>query len=165
MNKNLLTKLIFITLIIIPLIIISNENMLICENLAESVGIEVANASTINLSTQDVNNDAPPFVFPDEFLQSRWIPLPALVIIETVESYFDESTTISFYPDKLVLPITLWVIDANEIWSLVLVMPSWLVGTEDGEVSVTVTTWGGTLVVTIMIKILPFPFDEQRKLK
>ena len=159
MNKKLITKLILISFIIILLIMISNESMLICEDLADSIDVEVANASTINPSTQDVNN-MPPFVFPSEFLKSRWIPLPALLIIKTVESYFDESTTITFEPAKLVLPITLWIIDANEIWSLVLVMPSWLVGAEDGEVRLIMTTWGGTLIVSITVKMFPFFLDE-----
>ena len=160
MKKKIITKLILITIIIIPLIMISNESMLIYEDLAEYLCVELANASTINHTTQDVNNYADLYVAPGKLPRSRWIPLPVLMIIQTIEFYFDESATLSFDPPELVLPITLWAISEDTIWSLVLVMPSWLVGTEDDGVNWTVTTDSGMLGSWIEITMLPFILDK-----
>ncbi len=100
-------------------------------------------------------------ITPYYVLRSRWIPLPVLIVCVASGTHFNQSTTtLTFNPATSAMPITLWVFNETNVWSLTLIMPSWFAGAEDEILTVTVTTGTDWIADTISIKMLPYPLDE-----
>jgi hypothetical protein len=73
---------------------------------------------------------------------------------------------VTFAPAASVLPLIPLILDAQTIWELIFVMPSWLAGGAESEtLTVTVTTGSEVVDDDVAIEILPFLLDEKKSLK
>jgi hypothetical protein len=105
-------------------------------------------------------------VVTDPLWKSHWIPLPYFLVIKGDDTSFAAfKSVINFDPPTSVLPLLTLIWDAESIWHLLLVMPSWLAGEADQMVTVTVTTEDEVVSDDFMIKLLPFIFDEVKSIK
>lgn len=107
-------------------------------------------------------------VSPDPVYRSRWVALPKLMRIEGAYTNFDKTTKVEYDPTdsalsvikmpRLVLPAK------QEIWQIIIVMPSLLTGVGfDGSsetVTVTVSTGTEEVVGTFEIDMLTWILDE-----
>jgi hypothetical protein len=118
---------------------------------------DTANDNVSDSATVVVEN--PMTVSPDLMLRSRWILLPALMSIKGEGTSFAIfKSRVTFEPRNSVLPMPPLVLNAERIWQLVFVMPSWLTGiwNESETVMVTVTTESEVTSDTFEIRMLPF---------
>ena len=113
-------------------------------------------------------------IVPATVPRSRWIVLPVLMTIEGEGTSFapfsifnGEYSVVTFDPATSVLALPPLVLNAERIWQLILVMPSWLTGiwNESEIVTVTVTTGTEKVSGNLTIEMLPFLLDEQESLK
>ena len=106
-------------------------------------------------------------IFPDTLLRSRWITLPAWIIIpgNCHNTNFDAATTVEFWETASIIKMPKLVINNNHILQLLFLRPSWLVGVEYEFVEVVVKAGGEVATGDLYIEMLPFPLDEQRLLK
>ncbi len=106
-------------------------------------------------------------VSPDPMYRSRWIMIPVLVTVATDDTSFDSSTVITYEPPTSVLPMPPLVVDVENIWQLIFIMPSWLTGIWDESETLTLAvTWeAGAIYADVTVHMLPFPLDEQKILK
>jgi hypothetical protein len=104
-------------------------------------------------------------ISPDTLSKSHWIPLPFLLMIEGNETnfsapnLFDSSSSaseVTFMPASAVLWFPPLVTDAEHIWQLVLVMPSWFTVEGDQPLNVTINTDGEIVSESILIEQLAF---------
>ncbi len=103
-------------------------------------------------------------VVTDPLWKSHWIPLTYFLVIKGDDtSFVPFKSVIKFDPLTSVLPLLTLVWDAESIWHLLLVMPSWLAGEADQMVTVTVTTEDEVASDDFTIKELPFPFILDQK--
>jgi len=98
-------------------------------------------------------------VYPSILLQSRWIPLPAFLTIKGKDgAYFDISSLIAFEPEGAVWAFPPLILDEEDMFIIVLLMPLWLSGELD-SVDVTVTTDLQEVAGRFSVELLPFILD------
>gem|GEM_PF-4055695 len=100
-------------------------------------------------------------VSPDEMLRSHLVPLPVFMTILGTDTTFGATSVVSFAPATSVWPLFPLILDAENIWQLIFIVPSWLAsGAEDETLTVTVTTGADVVSDTAQIKALPFILDQ-----
>jgi len=106
-------------------------------------------------------------ILPHTSLRSRWIMLPAWIVIESncTNINFDASTIVTYNPATSILQMPFLIINDKHILQLLFVMPSWLAGEEDEFVDVVVKAGDEDAMGFLDIEMLPFPLDEQKELK
>ena len=105
-------------------------------------------------------------IVPDSLWKSHWIPLPCLIVIEGEGTNFKFlRTKLEFDPPKTVFPLWPLVLRETNIWDIIWVMPSWLAGGENQEVTLTVTTEEEVVKGDFEIRLLPFILDQQRSVR
>jgi hypothetical protein len=122
---------------------------------------DTANGDITDSATVTIGQIMTMIVAPDPMLRSHWFLLPVFMTIVGTDTNFGATSTVTFAPVASVLPLFPLILDAENIWQLIFIMPSWLAGgAEDETLTVTVTT--GTEVVpdTVEIDILPFLLDQ-----
>ena len=103
------------------------------------------------------NEDVSIEVTPDTLRKSHWIPLPYLLVIKGEGTHFKVfKTKLEFEPEGAVLPLWPLVWSETSIWSIILVMPSFLEGEEDQIVTVTVNTESEVVSDEFLIKLPSF---------
>jgi len=127
----------------------------------------VVDATTTTTATVTVEPLASITVSPDTMLRSRWFLLPVFMTIVGDDTNFAAfSSVVTFAPAASVLPLIPLILDAQTIWELIFVMPSWLAGGAESEtLTVTVTTGSEVVDDDVAIEILPFLLDEKKSLK
>jgi len=128
---------------------------------------DTANCTTTATTTVTVKPRVEVTTLPDPMLRSRWILLPAFMTIAGEGTSFAVfSSTVTFDPAASVLPLIPLILDAQTIWELIFVMPSWLAGGAESEtLTVTVTTGSEVVDDDVAIEILPFLLDKNKSLK
>jgi len=117
-------------------------------DITDSVSVTIASPITMIVS-------------PDPMLRSHWFLLPVFMTIVGTDTNFGATSTVSFAPAASVLPLFPLILDAENIWELIFIMPSWLAGgAEDETLTVTVTTGAEVVPDTVEIDILPFLLDQ-----
>ena len=151
MNKKTLIKLTLVFLIFIPLLTLYND--------------VIARASDITINSEQELDSI--FVSPKPMYRSRWIMIPVVLTVTVNGASFDSSTVITYEPPTSVLPMPPLVVDVENIWQLIFIMPSWLTGIwDESEIFALTVTWeAGAISDDVTIHILPFPLDEQKELK
>ena len=106
-------------------------------------------------------------ILPDTLLRSRWIMLPAWIIIESncYNINFDVATMVEFSPSAFFFQMPKLVINNKHILLLLFLKPLWLVGDEDEWVYISVNAGGEEAFGFLDIEMLPFLLDEQKILK
>ena len=108
---------------------------------------------------QDICIEGPSIqLFPNPYLQSRWMPLLMFLRIVGTNTHFDGSTVVTFDPPGTVMALPI-LGDEEHFFLIGLVMPSWLAPAQ--SLNVTVNTPGTEKVSGILnLEFLPFMFKE-----
>jgi cysteine-rich repeat protein len=99
-------------------------------------------------------------VKPASVFQSRWVFLPAWLIIEGTDTNFvRRQTAVTIQPANALLKFPPVVLDSDTILMWVVIMPGWLTGELDNVV-VTAITGSESASGNLEIKLLPFFLEE-----
>lgn len=97
---------------------------------------------------------------PDPILRSRWIMIPAFIIIAGEDTSFSQLTSqVNYNPSNALLPMPALVLGPELIWQLVFVNPPWLAGNPGDPQTVKVTV--DEVMDEFEIKLLPFILDQK----
>lgn len=101
---------------------------------------------------------------PSEVLKSRWVPLLTLMSIKGSETNFEPLITSVNYDSTSVIPLPALLLPPEDIYQIILIMPSWFNNVWEDElgIKVTVTTDSEVAVGSFDLKMLPEPLDEKQ---
>ena len=103
-------------------------------------------------------------VSPPEVMRSRWIPLFRLMHIKGTGTNFALFKTSVDYDSISVIKLPALILSQEDIYQIILVMPSLLTGIGFNGESETVTVTVDGVSDTLEVKMLPAPFDEKENL-
>jgi hypothetical protein len=126
--------------------------------LTDTANGETTTSATITVAPKELQ--ASMSVSPDSIMRSNLFLLISLMHIEGTNTHFDKSSSINFDPANAVFPLGKLVINNTNIYSLILVPPSWLTEAENGNITVTVTTGSEVVSNTFEIKMVPSRLDK-----
>ena len=136
----------------------SSEPLTDIITLTDTANGDATTSATITVAPNELQ--ASMRVSPDSIMRSNLLLRISLMHIEGINTHFNMSSSINFYPANAVFPLGKLVINNTNIYSLILVLPSWLTGAENENVTVTVTTGEEVVSDTFDVELLPSLLDE-----
>ena len=123
-----------------------------------------ATTTSIITTTTTTTTEKSIEISPSEVMRSRWIPLFRLMDIKGTGTNFELFKTFVDYDSISVIKLPALILSPENIFQIIMVMPSLLTGIGfDGE-SETVTVTVDGVSDTFEVKMLPAPFDEKENL-